>query len=227
MKRLVKKNSGMIVGIDQSASGTAMTALKGGKTHSRMFWADTKTSARQHEKAGARPPVIVKGNDEAKRVERLNDIRLGVGDFLRRVNPEYAAMEGYALTKAPIASRLLGEVGGVVRLVLLGLNIPFRVYDIEDIKKFATGSYKAEKAEMVLACRDRWEELNFMLYGKVDGAAGNLADSYAIVRMLELELKIRSGESSIADVTNQEREVFNKVTKMRPSNYLATPFIGG
>lgn len=225
MKRLARRNEGVIVGIDQSASGTAITALEGGRSVRRLFWADTKTSAKKLAGLGARPPVLVKNNDELQRVRRLNDIRLGIGEFLRQVNPEFAALEGYALTKAPIASRLLGEVGGVCRLVLLTLRIPFRVYDVEDIKKFATGNYKAEKAEMVLTCRDRWEELNFMEFGKVDGAAGNLADSYAIARMLELELRLRAGEVAIADVLPQEREVFNKTTKQRPENYLATPFV--
>lgn len=224
MKRLTR-SEGVYVGIDQSATGTAVTVLRGGVTEARLFWADSKKAAKDLASVGARPPVLVKGGDEVGRVARLDDIRVGLGEFLRRVSPEFAALEGYAMTKAPIASRVLGEVGGLVRLVLWSLRIPFRVYEIDDIKKFATGSYKAEKAEMVLACRDRWEETNFMRFGKVEGAAGNLADSYAIARMLEVELRIRAGELAVGDVDADAREVFNKTTKARPTNYLSTPFV--
>lgn len=223
MKRL-RVTPGMLVGIDQSATGTAATALLNGKVHKRIWWADSKKAAKERAEEGARAPVPVKGADELARVLRLDDIRSGMMEFIADVRPEYAALEGYANTNAPLAARLLGEVGGIIRIILHAARVPFRVYDIDDIKKYATGNYKAEKAEIIIISRDRWDE-DFMPYGRVDGAAGNLADSHAIVRMLEEELRLRNGEVSIADVPPETREVFNKATKARPQNYLATPFI--
>lgn len=212
-----------VVGIDQSATGTAAVALDAaGRLLGALFWADTKTAAKALRDRGALPPREVRAGDEGGRAARLEELRVELGAFLDAWAPAHAALEDYALARMAFAHHL-GEVGAVVRLLLWGRRIPFRVYDVQAVKLFATGNGNAEKAEVVLACRDRWD-LNFLEYGRTTGAGGNLADAYVIAQLLRAELDLRSGRRSLEDLTDPERRVFTRTTKQHPVNLLSTDF---
>jgi len=212
-----------LVGIDQSARGTAAVALVDGALVDLMYYADNKTAAKKQRELGALAPREVKAGDELGRVLRLADLRVNLGAFLAKWKPTHAALEDYALARKAFAHSL-GEVGGLVRIELLLLGIPFRAYDVQGVKIFATGRGDAEKADMVLACRDKWEGRNFLEYGKTDGAAGNVADAYVIAQLLRTELRIRAGEVKLEDLPESERRVFLRTTKQQPVNVLDQPF---
>lgn len=213
-----------VVGIDQSATGTAAVALdEGGLLLGVLFWADTKSAAKTLAFRGAVTPREVRAGDEAGRTARLEDLRLRLGAFLDEWAPAVAALEDYALARMAF-SHHLGEVGAVVRLLLWGRRVPFRVYDVQAVKMFATGNGNAEKAEVVLACRDRWERLNFLEYGKTTGAGGNVADAYVIANLLLLETALRAGRARLEDLPEVERRVFTRTTKQHPVNLLDQSF---
>lgn len=234
MKKLKRVSSDIVVGIDQSATGTAAVELVDGKLARFLFFADTKKAAREVNRAGHPPdvfrcvtPVTVKGaDDHVSKVVRLRRIRDELTRFVALVNPTYVAFEAYSLTRMAIAARVLGEVGGTVRLLLADLGIPFRLYEVDSVKMFATGKGNAEKADMVLACRDRWDEPNFLVYGKTEGAAGNLADAYVIAQILHLELQVRSGAVAVEDLDKQSKAVLLRTTpKKQPVCILEQPFV--
>lgn len=239
--KLPARTEGRLVGIDQSAAGTAAVALYDGVLRGILVFADTISAAKKLKKAYPNlgttvddvvhrvvEPVAVKGGDESARVRRLLAIRDELTRFLLLHRPTHVAFEAYAMTQAPVASRVLGEVGGAVRTVLADLRLPYRTYRVEQVKTFATGGGAAEKAEMILACRDRWEGINFLPYGKTDGAAGNLADAYVIARMLEFELELRAKTRTFEDVAEEfrapTRHVFTATTKAHPLMTIETPF---
>jgi Holliday junction resolvasome RuvABC endonuclease subunit len=230
MKKLKRASSDVVVGIDQSANGTAAVELVDGKLGRLLFFADTKTKFRELRRSLGEEffvvePVIVKGDDEVAKTLRLRRIRSEMTRFLSLTNPTHVAFEGYSMTRAPVASRVLGEVGGLVRLVLSDVGVRFRVYPVEAIKTFACGKADAEKADMVLACRDRWDEPNFLRYGKTEGAAGNLADAYVIAQLLRLELEVRAGRAVLEDLDSTSRSVLQRTTpKKQPVAILETPF---
>lgn len=230
MKRVVRASEDVVVGIDQSAAGTAAVELIDGRLNRIMFFADTKRKFRELNRTigGAVlivEPVIVKGGDEVSKTVRLRLIRKELIRFVTLCNPTHVAFEDYSMTRAPIASRVLGEVGGLVRVLLADLGFPFRVYPIEAVKTFATGNGAAEKAEMILACRDRWDKPNFTKYGKTEGAAGNLADAYVIAQLLRLELRVRAGKEEIMSLDRVSREVLQRTTpKRQPIAIVDLPF---
>jgi Holliday junction resolvasome RuvABC endonuclease subunit len=244
LKRIARRSEDVVVGVDQSASGTAAVSLVDGRLADVLFFADTKKGARELLREFGDPgratfpvaaglpraihvlePVPVKGDDEVAKTRRLRAIRDALVRFLSRTNPTHVAFEGYSMTRAPVASRVLGEVGGIVRVLLADLGFPFRVYPVESIKAFATGNAAAEKAEMILACRDRWDEPNFTRFGKTEGAAGNLADAYVIAQLLRLELRIRAGEEDVHRIDKVSRDVLLRTTpKRQPVPLLETPF---
>ena len=98
-----------------------------------------------------------------------------------------------------------------------------KVYDVQAVKLFATGNGNAEKAEVVIACRDRWD-LNFLEFGKTTGAGGNVADAYVIAQLLRTELDLRAGRTRLEDLPEAERRVFTRTTKQHPVNLLELPF---
>lgn len=234
MKKLARRTEDVVVGIDQSANGSAAAVLEDGKLSHVLFFADTKKSAAEWNRWTQIGSFLVEvvepikpknSDDEVGKTRRLRAIREQLSSFLRRTNPTHVAFEGYSMTKAPIASRVLGEVGGILRVLLADLGFPFRVYPVEAVKAFATGNAAAEKAEIILACRDRWDEPNFTRFGKTDGAAGNLADAYVIAQLLRLELRVRAGVEDVHQIDRVSRDVLLRVTpKRQPVPILETPF---
>ena len=223
MRRLRGAGSGPLVGIDQSAAGTAAVVLIDGELAAKVFVADTIADWKRLRREGAFPPCPVKAGDEAGRAWRLTWTRAVVGDLLGTWKPTHAALEDYALARQAFAHHL-GEVGGVLRTLLWEVQVPFRLYDVQAVKLFATGHGDAEKASVVMACRDAWD-VNFAPFGKVEhGAAGNLADAYAIAQLLRTELRLRAGELTLDQLPEHQRRVFLRTTKQHPTNLLAQEF---
>jgi Holliday junction resolvasome RuvABC endonuclease subunit len=224
VKKLMSlSNHGRLIGIDQSARGTAAVVLEDGKMIDLMFYADNKTTAKKLAERGALMPVQVTAGDELSRILRLEDLKLKLRKFLMKWKPAHAALEDYALARLAY-SHTLGEVGAIIKLELFRLSIPFRIYDVHAIKMFATGDGSAEKADMIVACCNQWEKLNFLEYGKDTGAGGNVADAYSIAQLLRTELLIRAGELDLKSIPDEKRRVFLRTTKQKPVNILDTPF---
>lgn len=213
-----------VVGIDQSATGTAAVALDDrGRLIDQVFYADTKTQAARHRSAGAVEPVKVRAADEIGRTARLEHIRATLARFVAQFQNPTAALEGYAFARQAFVHSL-GEVGAVVRLVLWDASIPFRVYDPQAVKIFATNRGNADKEQMIEAVQRKWG-LDYMEFGqKPSGAAGNLADAFTIARMVYTELRVRSGEVELKALPEEERRVFLRTTKQQATNVLDQTF---
>jgi Holliday junction resolvasome RuvABC endonuclease subunit len=83
---------------------------------------------------------------------RLYEISRLVDDAIRRYppRPDLVVLEGYALGSPHRHTLLtLGEVGGVVRLRLFELDVPFVIVTPANLKRFATGNGNADKARMI------------------------------------------------------------------------------
>lgn len=212
-----------IIGIDQSARGTAMVALKDGEFHKMRFYADTIKNAKQFNSEGALFPFKVKAGDEKQRMLRLDDLRFQINNFIKEIKPEYIAFEDYAITRQAY-NEFLGEVGGILRMVIWKKKIPYRTYDIHSVKFFATNIGNAEKSDMVLSAYKEYG-LDFTKYGTANGAAGNITDAFYIAKILWTELKLRKGEIEIKDLDEGKIKVFTRTTKQKPVNILNQDFV--
>lgn len=67
---------------------------------------------------------------------------------------EFAALEGYAYDAVGRVFEL-GEIGGVIKVLLVEANIPYVIVPPVLVKKYATGSATANKAAMLHAAKDR------------------------------------------------------------------------
>lgn len=89
-------------------------------------------------------------------MERLAEIRERVLDSVHRLraiyghHPDLVVIEGYSYASANSAHQL-GELGGVVRLALWETGIRFVDVAPSKLKKYATGTGNAPKAEVLAA----------------------------------------------------------------------------
>jgi crossover junction endodeoxyribonuclease RuvC len=87
--------------------------------------------------------------------QRLVDISLSIKELIRFHGVSAVVMEGYAFAARSGQAFSIGELGGVVRYVLCGMNIPFVVVQPTTRAKFATGRGNSSKSEVVSAVSAR------------------------------------------------------------------------
>ena len=97
-------------------------------------------------------------------VKRLSEIRNAVLDIINQTQPSYGSSQGMAG---------LAELGGVIRLLLLDMGIPFIVVAPATNKKFATGKGNAEKDLMLKRVFQHWA---------ADMSNNNEADAFALAQ---------------------------------------------
>lgn len=118
------------LGIDQSLNGTGLCRLLegGGVDHLETVC-----------------PGKLRG------VERLAHIKSKTATLLYP-SVKFAAIEHYSYNSVGRVFEL-GEVGGVLRLLVYEYGVPFVVVPPTSLKKFATGNAAADKAAMVAAAK--------------------------------------------------------------------------
>ncbi len=162
------------VGIDQSLTGFALTALSLDDPKKHITWV-------------YKSPYFG--------IERLVDIRQWLVDhleYLEEHDLEVAdlAMEGTVL--ASQAALVLGELSATVRLAIYDLYEDHRRYPLKvppmTLKKYASGKGNAKKQEMLLQIYKRWG---------VEFNDDNAADSYALARLVG-KFSINEVEKAVA-----------------------------
>jgi hypothetical protein len=139
----------------------------------------------------------------------------------------YVAVEDYGYNTGHEAYGT-GQVGGLLRTVIMDRGCPLRLHDPTSVKLWATGRGNADKVEVRNAVRDV-HGVDFLAVGlsdtdSSDAAAGDLADAYVLARMALGEVHVRAGRRSLQDLTDGERRVFLRVTKTYPTNLLDRPW---
>lgn len=150
-----KLQNAVAVGIDQSYSGFALTAIDDNDNYYTEVWKLDGTG-----------------------VERLVKAQRVVTDFVSRFEVKAIAMEGYAFGSQ--MAHMAGELGGAVKLALHYYFLdPELVNPLivapTSLKKYVTGKGTGvSKSQMMLAVYKKWDvELN----------DDNAADSYGLARI--------------------------------------------
>jgi hypothetical protein len=144
------------IGIDQSYSGFAMTAIDDDDNYYTEVWK-------------------LEGNG----VERLRHAQLVLGKFLEKfLNIKGTAIEGYAFGSQ--MANMLGELGGAVKLTLYyTLNEPDcfpLIVPPTSLKKYITGKGTGvKKNQVLLSVYKKWG---------VEFTDDNAADSYGLARLV-------------------------------------------
>lgn len=109
-----------------------------------------------------------------KGIPRLIDLEGQAQRIVERYCPVLVGIEGYAYGAGNKAHQL-GELGGVIRMMLVRLRVPMLIIPPATVKKFATGRGNAAKDEMRLWAYKRWG----VEFGTTDEV-----DAYCIARVV-------------------------------------------
>lgn len=145
----------VFLGVDQSYSGFALTALaESGEYHSWLYELQGSGISRLRDGAGVIKKTII---DLAEHPHMLCGV----------------AMEGYAFSSQ--RAHQAGELGAAVKLAVTDYtNVPFVSIPPTALKKYVTGKGNVAKNLMLLGVYKTWD---------IEFNDDNLADSYALARM--------------------------------------------
>lgn len=133
------------IGLDMSLAATGVCALKHW-TSPGKHWLTNFSVAR----IGTLTPP-----DKLTGPARLEWIFNQLAPILETDRPKLVAIEGYA-HGASFQAHALGEVGGMARLLLWKLGIPFVEVQPTTLKKYLTGDGQATKAKIKKSVKARW-----------------------------------------------------------------------
>jgi len=228
VKRMKKRRPTHVLGIDQSLRGFAAALVVEHELRDYVFITNLKKLAKNE-----RSIYIPNPKSENDGVRRMKTVGAFLTHLIARWRPDYVAFEDYAFGAQSSSIVSLGELVGVIKFVLTVRGIPFRVYDPKTVKLYATGKGDAEKSDVTSAIENRFEiDLTFASKFSKDkkrkigeGNDGDIADAITIADMLNTELDVRAGKISVQDLPENERRIFNRVTKKRPDNILFRDFV--
>jgi len=129
---VVNKSMPVYLGIDQSYSGFAITALQGDNYYCEVYKSDKRG------------------------IDRLADIQAHVMNWLHEFdNIKDVAMEGYAFGSQ--MANMLGELGGMVKLTLHSFGVYPLIVPPTNLKKYVAGKGNGvSKSEMLLYVYKKW-----------------------------------------------------------------------
>lgn len=134
-------------------------------------------------------------------VERLAFFRKSFSNLIYQYNPVFAIIENYAYATGHSGKPYTtGELGGVFRLALYDNTVAFNVVAPPSVKKYCTGSGRADKNVILKEVFRRWE---------VDVTSDDLADAFVIAKIAEAVWSVQNNRDII--LTKTEREVVNKI----------------
>lgn len=109
-------------------------------------------------------------------LERLKFIRESVSEAIKNYSVSIANIENYSFGSRGRATFSLGELGGVVRLLLFDLGVTIIETSPSQLKKFATGRGNSDKLDVVMSI-----EKNYGIKYLDD----NAADAFILAKMID------------------------------------------
>lgn len=125
----------MYLGIDQALGKTGVVVLSA-ESHRPQYLDTIRTGT-------------------AKGAKRLQLIRDSLTRIIEAYGVRFAALEGYSIRSVNRPFDL-GEVGGVVRLCFLDQRVEYVTVAPTSLKKYVTGSGRADKTNMRSATLEKW-----------------------------------------------------------------------
>jgi Holliday junction resolvasome RuvABC endonuclease subunit len=151
---LIRRQKDNYLGLDLSLTGTGVVVLN---AEDRVEYAATLKS-------------------KLKGMERLLFIRNIVEDTIIKWNPKLICVEGYSMGSSAGQAFSIGELGGVIKLLLHEMqHYPYLIPPTR-LKKFITGGGKAEKDMIMMKVFQRWGW---------EAGDNNQSDSYGLAKIAQ------------------------------------------
>ena len=141
-----------VIGLDLSLTGTGLVVLD---STGKVYEAITIKSKLQD-------------------MERLAFIRGTIGQMLTKHEPVMACLEGYSMGSRAGQLASIGELGGVVKLLLHRNKYRYAIAAPTQLKKFATGKGNCMKDGIMMHVYKRWG---------YEAKDNNIADAYVLAKI--------------------------------------------
>jgi len=227
-----------VLGCDLSLNHGAAVELTDGKLSNFWYYTDFAGSAGKSKRGHRVPPQTKVKDRQVKQMLRLAWLE----NFLDKMvfvpaQPEYVGIEDYALG-VDHGAHYQGEIGGTARLLCWFRGFNLRLHDPVTLKMFAAHKGTADKDEMEAAVMDRWGvDFDFCNQPKAAPSkrspnpkqnrqtSQDLCDAYALAELVWVEVQLRRGTLTLAELHEKEVRVFNRVTKSYPIGLLDREWI--
>lgn len=165
-----------VIGLDLSLTGTGVVVLD---EYGSVRYAATLAS-------------------KLRDMARLEYIRDVIGGALSKYEPRFACIEGYSMGSQAGQLASIGELGGVIKLLMYRNGFLYQIVAPTQLKKFATGKGNGAKDEVMLHVFKRWG---------YEAKDNNQADAFVLARIaLTMEMKLM-------DLTVPQQEVIKALNK--------------
>lgn len=212
-----------IMGVDISMNHGAFLLLNNDMLIDYRFVTDKAVLARKNKSRA----TLIKTKDIKDKIAcdfyRLDFWQKYSGYILNYFQPDYLGVEGYAY-KALQYAHQIGGVGAIFRLEAWKRQIKIRVHGPETVKLFAADKGNASKEDVIDYMSINFpESLDFEKYrhNKDTTIQEDLCDGLAIAKLVNLEIKLRTGQVEISSLPSKTIQIFNRTTKTYPVNILA------
>lgn len=194
--KLPTQKSFTILGIDQSLSGTGLTAIRANFPNVEVV----QTAVISSKKKG---------------FERLEEIISGMKAMVQEINPDLVVMEDVTRMAASASLSALVELAGILRLELYRMGIPAVIQNQSSMKKFSFGSGDTKKdSGYMLKVYDSTGE-RF--------ATDDQADAFLHARLLANIVWIARGEQTFDGLKGYQRDTLlakaRKESKLTDSKF--------
>ena len=218
-------------GTDLALNHTGLCLLDvHGELQNFRYLTDQKASAirsKEHGRYFKLPSRKKEPDNDVRNMMRLAFVSLECHRALKEWNPTVVGIEGYAFGTPK--GEMTGEIQGPLKVRLWTSRTPFRIFDVNSVKMFATYRGDAKKPAIIKAVRERWG-VDFSRFNKPGDAKDvrqteeDLCDAYVVARMCWTEWMLRAGQLDLASLHLKERQVFLRCTKAQPVNILGRSF---
>ena len=245
-----------VIGFDCSLQCPAMVALHvvAGKLIGMRYCTSVKREADDVVGIYARPrreatKLQVKEEKHNYTMRRGAIINTAFTDFYMKmlahpdVDKIYVAIEGYGFASQSPGLMELAEVVGYVKSLLYTLGSPYRIYDPNTVKLWATGSGSAKKLHMVNAAKEKGFDPGDEMFKPgnkfehpiwfndesythdIGGPGSDLCDAFHLANMLRCELLLDAGDIELQDLTEVVQKQLTKFSKANPVPLIDRPFV--
>lgn len=196
------------------------------------YLTDKKGSAVKY-RMGTHMEPIKEDDKDFSDILRLAFWKVYLEKVLRGFSPDFVGVEGYALKAKTNSGYQIGELGGIARVAMWSLGIPYRVHDPLSVKFFAVGDGSAKPDDLFFALPQDLQDIfsNFDLPKAKKAKKQNtqtsrdLGVAYWVAKMIQTEAGLRDGSVLMGDLDPSQIRAFNRVTKSNPVNILAKDWI--
>lgn len=134
------------------------------------------------------------------------------------------SLEGYAYASNPFTVIPIAEVTRAVKQELYNAGYAIRIHDPLTVKMWA-GDAQYKKPEMLREARKHIDIPEHFSKTKSNCPAYDIADAFWLCDMLQWEVLIRRDPTQMKNLTEQQLQVVNRISKFYPVNLLNRPFL--